>query len=104
MFKLNVERGLQALPRNTSTEEVTLADASTLQVSNQKNGHKVACVHHTANKEHPKEFPVRSLGKIIFHIRKDLKPRKDVLFLYWYEVGRASATDSDIRLAVKCAA
>ena len=54
LFILNTEGGLRALPRNGSPEEVMSADADTLQISNQKSGHKGACVHHLANMEDPK--------------------------------------------------
>ena len=73
MFKLNAERELQVLPRNASPEEVMSADAATLRISNKKNGHKGACVHHRANMEYPKECPVRALGRKIVHIWKYLK-------------------------------
>ena len=54
--------------------------------------------------QHSKECPVRALGRRIVHIWKQLKLGKAFLCLYWYEVGRASVTDSAIRLAVKYAA
>ena len=104
LFKLNAEEELQALPRNTSTEEVMSTDAATLQISNQKNGYKGECVHHMKNMEHPKEKPVRSLGRRIVHIWKHLKSRKALMCSYWDEEGRGSVTDSDIRLVVKYAA
>ena len=89
---------------NASTEEVMSADTATLRLSNQNNGHKGACVRHMANMNHPKECPVRALGRRIVHIRKRLKSGKAFLCSYWDEVGRGSVTDSDIRLAVKYAA
>ena len=103
LFKLNTEGELRALPHNTSLEEVMTADAATPQISNQKNGHKGACVHHMENMRHPKECPVRALGRRIVHIRKYLKSGKAFLYSYWDKVGRGSVTDSDIRLAVKYA-
>ena len=73
LFKLNEEGELRALPHDVYPEEVMLTYAATLQISNQKNGQKVACVHHMENLEHSKEFPVRALERIIVHIQKHLK-------------------------------
>ena len=104
LFKLNAEGELRALPRNTSPEEVMLADAATLCISNQNNWHNGACIHRMANMEHPKECPVRDLGGRIVHIRKHLKSGKYFLCLYWDKLGCGSLTDSYMHRAVKYAA
>ena len=103
-FKKDASGELVALPRNASEEDVMSADAATMRISNQKNGHAGACVHHEAIKGAADGCPVRALGRRVLHIQKNTTNRNAFLCSYWDVVGRGDVTDSNIRYAVKFAA
>ena len=69
-FKRGKDGRLHPLPKNASYEDVMNADAATLRISNQKNGHAGACVHHSANKECPLACSVKTLARRVAHIKR----------------------------------
>ncbi len=95
---------LVMLPADATDDEILHAEAATLQISNQKNGHAVACVHHEALEGNPHTCPVRALGRRIVHIRKHTKSKEAFINAYWDSVGRGAVTDQQISFAVKYAA
>lgn len=103
-FKYNERGMLVALSRKASDADVMAADAATLRISNQKNGHAGACVHHEAIAEAGDLCPVRALGRRVVHTRQHSQRGNEFLCSYWDEVGRGDVTDSNIRFAVKFAA
>ncbi|KAL7525436.1 hypothetical protein ACHAXR_001004, partial [Thalassiosira sp. AJA248-18] len=104
-FFSRAENGdLVALPRNASDEAIMLADAATLTISNQKNGHAGACVHHEALQGDSMACPIRALGRRVIHIRRHSPSGKALLCAYWDSVGHGNVTDNNIRFAVKFAA
>ncbi|KAL7523426.1 hypothetical protein ACHAXR_000173, partial [Thalassiosira sp. AJA248-18] len=62
-FRRNKQGDLVALPRNASDADIMTADAATLTISNQKNGHAGACVHHEALLDESVACPIRALGR-----------------------------------------
>jgi len=103
-FKRNANGLLLALPRNASAKDIMSADAATLQISNQKNGHAGACVHHEAIEGDNFVCPVRALGRRVVHIRANTKSKGALLCAYWDDVGAGNITDEQIRYTVKFAA
>ena len=103
-FKRNVRGDMIAMSKQASDSELMMADAATLRISNQKNGHAGACVHHSAIPGNSGICPIRALARRVIHIR--LHTRSDNAFLcsYWDDVGRGDVTDNNIRFAVKFAA
>ena len=103
-FKRNVWGDMIAMSKQASDSELMMADAATLRISNQKNGHAGACVHHSAIPGNSGICPIRALARRVIHIR--LHTRSDNAFLcsYWDDVGRGDVTDNNIRFAVKFAA
>ncbi len=77
------------------------ADAATLRISNQKNGHTGACIHHSALDGNPHACPVRALGRRITHIRAHTKSGNAFICAYWDELGSGNVTDQQIRYSVK---
>ena len=104
-FRYNKFGDLAPLPRNAPASEILTADAATLRISNQKNGHAGACVHHEAIEGATLVCPVRALGRRYIHIWEHAK-RGEGAFLcaYWDHLGHANVTDGAIRYAVKHAA
>lgn len=96
---------LVALPRNASTAQIMAAEAATLRISNQKNGHAGACVHHSTIEGAAMVCPIRALGRRYLHIREHAGRREEAfLCSYWDDVGRGDITDGAIRYAIKHAA
>ena len=95
---------LIALAVDAPAEDIMRAEAATLRISNQKNGHAGACVHHTALKGAGLACPVRALGRRVKHVRSHTKSGKAFLCSYWDEIGRGDVTDDNVRFAVKAAA
>ena len=93
-----------ALPRTATDEEIMSADAATLRISNQKNGHAGACVHHWAIDGEMFACPVRALGRRVIHIRAHSRSGNAFLCSFWDEVGLGNVTDTQVRYAVKFAA
>ena len=92
------------LPHDATDEEIMSADAATLRISNQKNGHKGACVHHSAIAGDPFACPVRALGRRAIHIRQHTKSRSTLLCAFWDDLGRADVTNDMVSFEVKMAA
>ena len=103
-FRYDEAGMLVALPRNATKADIMTADAATLRISNQKNGHAGACVHHQALVGRGERCPVRALGRRVCHIKRHTRTGEAFLCSYWDEVGRADVTDSNISYAVKYAA
>ena len=80
------------------------ASAAILRISNQKNGHAGAYVHHSAiNREHA-ICPVKVLVRRVLHVREHSENENAFLCAYWDDVGRGNVTDNNIRYAIKFAA
>ena len=92
------------LPTNATREQIMTAEAATLRISNQKNGHAGACIHYEAVEGNVHACPVRALGRRYCHIRANTKAGKTFLCAYWDRVGRGNISDQEIRVAVKAAA
>ena len=92
------------LPTNATREQIMTAEAATLKISNQKNGHAGACIHHEAVKGNVHVCPVRALGRRYCHIRANTKSGKTFLCVYWDRVGRRNVSDQEIRVTVKATA
>ena len=92
------------LPRRASAKEIMRAEAATLRISNQKNGHAGACVHHSAIPGAGIVCPVKALARRFVHIREHTRSNEAFVCSYWDEVGRGDVTDGAIRYAVKFAA
>jgi len=103
-FKLNEHGRLEPLPKWARDSEILAADAATLRISNQKNGHAGACVHHSAIYDQELACPIKALARRIIHIRKHSKTGNAFLGSYWDDIGLGSVTDNQIRFAVKFAA
>ena len=103
-FKYGKDGKLQPLASDANDKDVLNADAATLRISNQKNGHAGACIHHTAIKENKEACPVRALARRCTHIRQHTKNRSAFICTYFDEVGMGSVTDNQIRFAVEFAA
>jgi hypothetical protein len=103
-FRYNKNGQLIPLPPNASDEEILSADAATLRISNQKNGHKGACVHHSAIDGSPFACPVRALGRRYIHMRANDKTGKAFICSFWDAAGHGNVTENHIRYAVKFAA
>ena len=101
---MNNQGKLVPLPPDASDEEITSADYATLRISNQKNGHKGACVHHSAIGGCALECPVRALGRRYVHMRTHDKSGKALICAYWDDVGYGNVSESQISFAVKLAA
>ena len=95
---------LQPLPSNATEDEILNADAATLQISNQKNGHKGVCIHHTAIEGDMWACPVKALARRYTHIRQHTRNKNAFICTYFDEAGMGSVTDNQIRFAVKFAA
>jgi len=95
---------LTALPRDTPAEEIMMADAATLRISNKKNGHAGASVHHWALTNEPNKCPVRALGRRVAHIRRHATNGNALLCAFWDQMGRGDVTGGMVRFSVKYAA
>ena len=103
-FKYDKEGKLQPLARDATVEEILNADAATLQISNQKNGHAGACIHHTAIADNKAACPIKVLARRCIHITQNTKNRNAFICTYFDKAGMGSVMDSQIRFTVKCAA
>ena len=95
---------MHPLPADATDEQILAADAATLRILNQKNGHKGACIHHYAIKDCQHLCPVRALGRRVIHISAHTKLEQALICLYWDVVGHGIVTDQQIQYAVKTAA
>lgn len=100
-FFKRTETGMIALPATASDEEILAADAATLRISNQKNGHAGACVHHHAIGGDTFACPVRAVGRRVAHIRTHCKSGEAMLCDYWDDLGEGHVTDVEMRKALK---
>ena len=103
-FKYGKEGKLQPLASDAMDEETFSADAVTLRISNQKNGHAGACIHHTAIVDNKAACPVKALSRQCTHIRQNTKNRNASICTYFDEVGMGSVIDNQIQFKVKFAA
>ena len=103
-FKKDKSGMLQPLPSSATDSEILSADAATLQISNQKNGHKGACIHHTAIEGDMWACPVKALARRYTHIRQHTRNKNAFICTYFDKAGMGSVTDNQIRFAVKFAA
>ena len=79
-------------------------DGATLRLSDQKNGHKGACIHQEHN-GHELFSCVRAIGRRYCHIRKHTKDPTTFISAYFDSSGvRRDVNDNDIRRALKIAA
>ena len=80
------------------------ADGATLRLSDQKNGHKGACIHQEHN-GHELFSPVRAIGRRYCHIPKHTKDPEAFISAHFKSPGkRADVKDNDIQRALKIAA
>ena len=103
-FKKDKFNRLRLLKPNATDEEIMSADGATLRLSDQKNGHKGACIHQQHNKD--RYFsPVRALGRRYCHIRRHTKDPQTFISAYFESPdNRKDVNDNDIRRALKIAA
>jgi len=92
------------IPNDAPKHEIMAADAATLCISNQKNGHKGQCVHTWANLDSPDDCPIRALGRRVIHIRRHSRSGGALLCSFWDDVGHGHVTSEMISYAVKHAA
>ena len=103
-FKKDKFNRLCQLPHKARDEEIMQADGATLRLSDQKNGHKGACINQEHN-GHELFSPVRAIGRRYCHIRKHTKDPHTFISAYFEQPGkRADVNDNDIRRALKIAA
>ena len=103
-FKKDKSKRLRLLKPSATDEEIMNADGATLRLSNQKNGHKGACIHQEHNK-HKFFSPVRAIGRRYCHIRKHTSDPETFLSAYFESPEeRRDVNDNDIRKALKVAA
>ena len=102
-FIKNKLGNLEQLPPSAPDELIMQAAGSTLQLTNQKNGYKNACIHQQHN-GHDLTSAVRALGRRYCHIRKHTSDPTTYLSASFDEKGRRyDITDDDIRAALKLA-
>ena len=82
-FKYGKDGKLQPLASDATDEEVLSADAATLRISNQNNGHAGACIHHTSIVENKAAYPVKALARRCIHIRQNTKNRNAFICTYF---------------------
>ena len=92
---------MEALPLSASAKDIMAADAATLRISNQKNGHKGQCVHTWANTSSPEDCPIRALGRRVHHIQRHSRQGGALLCSFWDELGHGHVTGEMIAYAVK---
>ena len=81
-FKKDKFNRLRLLKPKATDEEIMSADGATLRLSDQKNGHKGACIHQQHNKD--RYFsPVRALGRRYCHIRRHTKDPQTFISAYF---------------------
>ena len=103
-FKRDKNKRLCLLRTDASDEEIMSADGATLRLSNQKNGHKGACIHQEHNK-HKLFSPVRALGRRYCHIRRHTSDPQTFLSAYFESPEEhRDVNDNDIRKTLKVAA
>ena len=97
------EDRLTLLPVDAPEEDIMKAAGATLRLSNQKNGHKNACIHQEHN-GHEWYSPVRALGRQYCHIREHTTNPETYLSAYFENGQRHDVTDNDIRREIKVCA
>jgi len=95
---------LVIVPASASNDEIQRASAATLRISNQKNGHLVACVHQEEIVGEYWTCHVKALARRVLYIRRHTSDRNTLLCAYWDDVGRGYVTDGLIRVLLKFAA
>lgn len=103
-FKRGKDGRLHPIPNNATEQDIMSADAATLRILNQKNGHAGAFVHHSANKECPLACPVKALARRVAHIKRHTANGNAFLCTYYDEAGRGLVTNDQVSFTVKCAA
>ena len=66
-FRYDSAGRLQPLPSNPTDDEILHADAATLRISNQKNRHVGACIHHEAIADNVWACPIKALARRYTH-------------------------------------
>ena len=95
---------LRQLSPKAPDKEIMKADGATLRLSDQKNGHKGACIHQEHN-GHELFSPVRAIGQRYCHIPKHTKDPEAFISAHFKSPGkRADVKDNDIQRALKIAA
>ena len=95
---------LKPLPPKANDDEILTADSVTLRLSNQKNGHKNACIHQHHNGRKICS-PVRAVGRRFCHIREhSTDPNTHLSAFFESEANRGDVNDNDIRRELKTAA
>ena len=102
-FKKDKSGNLRQLPPSATEEDIMNADGATLRLTNQKNGHKNACIHQQHN-GHSTLCPVRALGRRYCHIRTHTSDNNTFLSAFFDKNGtRNDITDNCIRQQLKIA-
>jgi len=100
-FKKDQANNLRQLPPNADDADIMRADGATLRLTNQKNGHKNACIHQQHN-GHATLCPVRALGRRFCHIRKHTSDNDTFLSAFFDGKGNQNdVTDNCIRQQLK---
>lgn len=88
---------LHLLQPNATDKEIMRADGATLQLSDQKNGHKEACIHQESN-GHKYFLPVRAAGWQYCHVREHTKQDPEAFLTVYFESpgNRLDVNDNDI--------
>ena len=103
-FKKDKHGRLRQLKHDATDKQIMRADGATLRLSDQKNGHKGACIHQEHN-GHRYFSPVRAVGRRYCHIRQHTKDPEAFLSAYFESPGnKLDVNDNDIRRALKVAA
>ena len=72
-----------------------------LQISDQKNGHVDACLHHKAMPDAGPLCVVMALGGRVVHVRVHSRKGNTLVCSYWDQLGQGNVMDGQIRFAVK---
>ena len=103
-FKKDRFGRLRQLSPKAPDRDIMNNDGATLRLSDQKNGHKGACIHQEHN-GHELFSPARAIGRRYCHIRKHTKDPTTFISAYFDSSGvRRDVNDNDIRRALKIAA
>ena len=103
-FKKDRFGRLRQLSPKAPDRDIMNNDGATLRLSDQKNGHKGACIHQEHN-GHELFSPARAIGRRYCHIRKHTKDPTTYISAYFDSSGvRKDVNDNDIRRALKITA
>lgn len=103
LFELNEHGQIRRIPKGASPERILAATGATLRLSNQKNGWKGVCIHHSANGD-PVLCPVKALARRYLHIISNTDKVDCELSAFFVDGIRHDLTDKMVRDSLKLAA